>query len=70
MPLQNLTWGEAHAKENVTVRLSLDGTVTVAATAAPIDDPGSEGWVILLTSRWEKDPYYLQKDIQQYQDLS
>lgn len=32
--------------------------MTVAATDAPIDDPGSDGGVVPLLSRREKDPYY------------
>lgn len=40
---ENLTSGESHDKENVTVRTEPEGTVTEAAMAAPMDDPGSEG---------------------------
>jgi hypothetical protein len=37
----------SHDNENVTVRIEPEGTVTEAAMAAPIDDPSSEGEVLL-----------------------
>ena len=45
------TSGQSHANENVTVRTESDGTVTEAAMAAPIDDPGSEGIDVSAESR-------------------
>jgi hypothetical protein len=51
-----LTLGEAHAREKVTVRVSCAGTVALAETAAPIDDPWSDGLVDSIEPRWSKDP--------------
>lgn len=42
----------------MTVRTEFDGTFTDAATAAPIDVPGSEGVEISAVLRWSKDPCY------------
>lgn len=53
----NLTSGQSHASENVTVRTEPEGIVTDATMAAPIDDPGSEG-EISLWPRWSNDPCY------------
>lgn len=36
----NLTSGQSHANEKVTVRVDEEGMVTLAAMAAPILDPG------------------------------
>lgn len=47
----NLNSGESHANENVTVRVLPGGTVTEAATAAPMDDPGSDGLNTLSSLR-------------------
>jgi len=52
----NFTSGQSHAKENVTLRTESDGTVTEAATAAPIEDPGSEGIDVSAEFRKPKDP--------------
>jgi len=51
-----LTSGQSHANENVTIRSASGGTVTVAAMAAPIDDPGSEGVAVSAKFRWSNDP--------------
>ena len=52
------TSGQSHANENVTVWTESDETVTEAAMAAPIDDPGSEGIDVSVESKWSKDPHW------------
>lgn len=52
----NFTSGQSHANENVTVRTPSGGTVTDAAMAAPIDDPGSESDDVSVELRRSKDP--------------
>lgn len=57
-----LTSGQAHAKENVTVRTESAGTVTDAETAAPITVPGSEAINISPDLRFLKEPRYKKKE--------
>lgn len=55
-PCIKLASGQSHAKEKLTVRTVSGGTLTEAAMAAPMEDPGSEGTDIFAGFRWSKDP--------------
>ncbi|WVZ53344.1 LOW QUALITY PROTEIN: hypothetical protein U9M48_004304, partial [Paspalum notatum var. saurae] len=46
-PLENFTSGQAHASENETSWVALGASLTEAAIAAPIDDPGLEHIALL-----------------------
>ena len=39
------------------VRTEPEGMLTVAAMAAPIDDPRFEGVEVLSQAKWSNDPY-------------
>ena len=69
--LGNFTSGQLHANEKVTVRCASAGILTVAAIAAPMDDPGSEGTEIPAGLRLSKDPCYSKtKQISTFSNIS
>ena len=57
-PLIKFASGQSHANENVTWPSESGGTVTEAAMAAPMDDPGSEVTDVSIELRRSKDPCY------------
>lgn len=56
LPFENVTSGQSHDNENVIVRVDPDGTITEAATAAPIQDDRFDGADVSGQFRLSKDP--------------